>query len=249
MIHNLAVRIVFWILVLFGFSVPDTYTTHVDISSKPDHSIWDSVLQSHVDDAGQVDYAGLKKQPAILLQYLDHLSDYPPAEDWTRADSLAYYINLYNAATVKLILLHYPVSSIKDISNPWTSDVVEVGNDPVSLGYLEHRILRKMDEPKIHFAINCASYSCPKLWNRAFTAKDLETQLEQVTREFINDPKLNEYGETAWELSQIFNWYAGDFKSEGGVRAYIRRYTPADVPEPEKVSYKNYDWSLNDAGK
>lgn len=246
MTGDLAVNPLIFILIVFGCG-----SLHVDHSTqfanKPEHRIWENILQAHVNSAGQVDYAALKKRPRALLGYLDHLSVFSPTPDWSRADSLAYYINLYNAATVKLILEHYPIASIKDISRPWSSKVVRIGKDYVSLGHIEHRILRKMDEPRIHFAINCASFSCPNLWNHAFTAEAIEAQLEQVTREFINDPALNQLGDTSWELSQIFNWYKGDFKSEGGIRNYIARYADVTAADKVKIGYKKYDWNLNDA--
>lgn len=237
----------FWASLILGCASINLPPVVENLSTKPDHTLWDKVVQDHVDPDGNVNYKALKAQPGALLGYLDHLSDYPPAPDWTRADSLAYYINLYNAATVKLILEHYPVSSIQDIPNPWTSKVIRIGQDYISLGNVEHQILRKMDEPRIHFAINCASVSCPKLWNKAFTAEDMESQLEQLTTDFINDQALNELGESNWELSQIFNWYKSDFKSEGGVGNYVARYAKIPAPEDLKISYKKYDWSLNDA--
>ena len=249
MMGNLAMKSLLLLLILLGYGYVNDHPAKVQSTDKPDHGVWERILQAHVNDAGQVDYASLKKQPGALLGYLDHLSDYPPAPDWSRADSLAYYINLYNAATVKLILEHYPVSSIKDIPNPWTSKVVRIGDDRISLGNLEHRILRKMDEPRIHFAINCASFSCPKLWNHAFTAEAMESQLELVTKDFINDPVLNELGADTWALSQIFNWYKGDFKADGGVQNYIAGYADIEKKDKIKVAYKKYDWSLNDAGE
>ena len=247
MMGNLAIKPLIYVLILYGCSSLSTQSSGTSAVTKPDHEIWERILQTYVNDAGEVDYAKLKNQPGALLGYLDHLSDFPPAPDWNRTDSLAYYINLYNAATVKLILEHYPVNSIKDISSPWTSKVIRIGNDRISLGNLEHRILRKMDEPRIHFAINCASFSCPKLWNHAFTAQEMESQLEQVTKNFINDPSLNEFDSTTWNISQIFNWYKGDFKPDGGVRSYIARYAEIESYDDIKIAYKKYDWSLNDA--
>lgn len=249
MIGNLIPGPLVWILLIFGCASLNIPSPEVETSIKPDHSLWEPVLQAHVNEQGWVDYTSLKEQPGALLGYLDHLSGLPPAPDWSRADSLAYYINLYNAATVKLILEHYPVASIQDIPRPWTSKVVRIGKDHVSLGYVEHQVLRNMDEPRIHFAINCASYSCPKLWNKAFTADAIESQLEMVTSEFVNDPSHNELGKTTWELSQIFNWYKGDFGGKDGVRQFIKKYAGISAEEEIPISYRKYDWSLNDAGK
>ena len=108
------------------------------------------------------------------------LSENEPTEVWSVQELLAYYINTYNAYTVNLILDNYPLKSIKDISGPWTKAIIPIGDNKLSLGGLENGILRKMNEPRIHFAINCASYSCPKLLNEAFTASRIDEQLEQV---------------------------------------------------------------------
>jgi hypothetical protein len=160
---------------------------------------------------------------------------------------LAYYINLYNAGTVKLIVDHYPVESIKDIPNRWDKEWIKVGSDVLSLNDIEHKILRKMNEARIHFAINCASYSCPKLLNSAFTAENMEGQLHQAALDFINDPKRNQFeGNTAY-LSKIFKWYKGDFTENRSLREYINPYVDRSLPEDVKIEYLEYDWSLNDA--
>ena len=247
MIRQIMLSPLLWIPFFLGCATLSNTPEVIQKRSKPDHGLWDTVVQKYVDESGNVDYKTLKEQPGAVLGYLDHLSGFPPALDWSRADSLAYYINLYNAATVKLILEHYPVSSIKDIPKPWSSQFVLIDGDKVSLGYLEHRVLRKMNEPRIHFAINCASFSCPRLWDQAFTPEKIEVQLETVTREFIRDIRYNELSSENWEISQIFNWYKGDFKSQGGIRTFITSYIGAE-PDPEiKITYKKYDWSLNEA--
>ncbi|NND15610.1 MAG: DUF547 domain-containing protein, partial [Eudoraea sp.] len=166
---------------------------------------------------------------------------------WTRADSLAYYINLYNAATVKLIVENYPVNSIKDIKNPWLKKRVHIGNEKVSLAHIENKILRKMDEPRIHFAINCASFSCPKLIDRAFTADDIDNQLQLVTKDFIADNTRNKVSANRLELSKIFQWYKGDFKSKGGLRTFIDEYSSISVEKDAEIIFLKYDWSLNEA--
>ena len=246
MIKNIILSLILWIPLILGCtSLANTPDTIQD--EKPDHGLWDNIVQKYVDDYGNVDYKTLKEQPGAVLGYLDHLSGFPPAPDWSRADSLAYYINLYNAATVKLILENYPVTSIKDIPKPWSSKFIRIGREIVSLGYLEHRVLRKMDEPRIHFAINCASFSCPKLWNKAFTADSLEIQLETVTRDFIQDVRYNDLDSESWELSQIFNWYKSDFKSIGGIRTFIAGYSQRESDPEIRITYKKYDWSLNEA--
>ena len=220
---------------------------HQETSTPPSHNQWNTLVQQYVDADGNVDYSGLKKEVSRLDAYLEDLSTNPPATSWSKNQKLAYYINLYNAGTVKLIVDHYPVESIKDIPNRWDKEWIKVGSDVLSLNDIEHKILRKMNEARIHFAINCASYSCPKLLNSAFTAEDMEAQLHQAALDFINDPKRNRFeGNTAY-LSKIFKWYKGDFSENGSLREYINPYVNRSLPEDVKIDYLDYDWSLNNA--
>lgn len=214
---------------------------------KADHSEWSALLSQYVNRKGQVNYRGFMKDSTALNDYLEHLGENAPAEDSGRNEKLAYYINLYNAATVKLILDHYPLKSIKDIKKPWDREWVKVGKATLSLGQIEHDILRKMKEPRIHFAINCASLSCPKLWNRAFTANELDEQLHMVTRGFVRDNTHNRISRDAVELSKIFKWYKGDFTEEGSLLEYIAPYTEIRPDHYARISYKDYNWSLNEA--
>ena len=221
---------------------------HYQIStSKPDHAIWNTLLKNHVDENGNVNYTDFKQNGAQLDNYLSHLAQHPPSQTWSREDSLAYYINLYNAATVKLIVDHYPVASIKDIPNRWGKKWINVGNTILSLDYIEHKILRKMTEPRIHFAINCASYSCPKLLNEAFVAENMEQQLTKVTSDFVNDSTKNRFENGEAQLSKIFKWYRSDFTEDLSLLGYINQYLKNSIGNDADVEYLDYDWSLNDA--
>ena len=208
------------------------------------HSDWTLLLNKYVDDNGQVDYEGFKQDKEKLAHYLNALSKQIPTDKWLVQEQLAYYINLYNAHTVNLILENYPVKSIKDINGAWTKDFVTIGNKKISLGGLEHSILRKMNEPRIHFAINCASASCPKLLNEAYTPEKLDAQLEEATRYFINSNN-NSISQKELKLSRIFKWYKNDF-SEGNLIPYISPFTEVKVDPKAKIGYKDYDWSLNE---
>lgn len=218
--------------------------THGEV---PNHNDWDTLLQKHVDKNGDVDYRAFSKDIESLDDYLKTLSKTPPAENWTKPEKLAYYINLYNAGTVKLILENYPVKSIKDIKSPWGKKRVKIGKRKFSLGSLEHSILRKMNEPRIHFAVNCASYSCPKLLNKAFTASKMEQQLEQATKDFILDTKRNRISSQKAELSEIFKWYKSDFTTNGTLLEYIDQYTTQKISNNTEIKYIDYNWSLNEA--
>jgi hypothetical protein len=212
-----------------------------------DHSVWNDLLKEHVDAKGLVDYKGFQKDRIKLKTYLNMLSKQQPKESWSVQELLAYYINTYNAYTVELILENYPVKSIKDINGPWTRGIVPIGDKNLSLGGIENGILRKMNEPRIHFAINCASVSCPKLLNEAFTADAIDKQLDRVTREFINGDKNDIRAENP-QLSSIFDWYKKDFEVNGKVDviAYINSYAMTKINADAAIAYKNYDWNLNE---
>ncbi len=212
-----------------------------------DHSQWDKLLKKYVNNEGLVDYKGFKSDNAKLDVYLKMLSEQNPSNDWSVQELLAYYINLYNAATVKLIVENYPVKSIKDIDGPWTKGRVAVGNNNLSLGGIENGILRKMNEPRIHFAINCASISCPKLLDEAYTAAKINEQLERVTIAFINSAE-NDISANNPRLSSIFDWYQKDFKVNGkqDVIGYINQYSKTKINRGVALTYKNYDWNLNE---
>lgn len=216
------------------------------IYSKPDHSKWNSLLIKYVNKKGDVDYKSFLGDISALNAYLDDLAANSPEKDWSKNEKLAYYINLYNAATVKLILDNYPTKSIKDIKNPWGKDWVKTGDGKISLGDIEHKILRKMNEPRIHFAINCASFSCPKLLNKAFTASKMEAQLEQVTLDFVNDKTRNSISEEKMRLSNIFKWYKKDFTENGSLVDYIKPYTKVEINSGTSIGYLKYDWNLNE---
>ena len=152
------------------------------------HAAWNALLGERVKD-GVVDYAGLHKDPARLDAYLATLAATDPS-DYAREDQLAYWINAYNAFTIRLILDHYPTASIRDVSRPWKRKQWNAGGTIYSLDHIEHTILRKQfKEPRIHFAIVCASIGCPDLQPRAFTGPGIETQLEQAARHFMQSPK------------------------------------------------------------
>ncbi|XLS28705.1 DUF547 domain-containing protein [Flavobacteriaceae bacterium M23B6Z8] len=211
------------------------------------HSTWNSLLQKNVSEDGFVNYQGFKKDRKPFNEYLQLLEDNVPDSSTSREEKLAYWINAYNAFTVKLILDNYPVNSIKDIKNPWDIRFFKLGNKWYNLNEIEHQILRKMNEPRIHFAIVCASVSCPKLQNEAFIAEDLEIQLNDATRTFLNDPTKNKIDGQKAVLSLIFRWFSKDFKKQGSIIDFIEPYVETPVNDQTKISYLKYDWGLNGA--
>lgn len=222
----------------------------------PDHSAWTELLAKHVRPNGLVDYKGFISDKAKLNAYADYLSDNPPAEAWTDNEKIAYWINAYNVFTVKLIVDNYPVESIKDL-NPtlsiptvrsiWTKEWFQIGGEDFSLDRIEHKILRKdFEEPRIHFAVNCASIACPLLRNEAYTAERLDIQLDEQARLFLNDPSRNIITPQRVEISKIFSWFGGDFKEGQSLIQFLNKYTEVQIEEKAKVRFMDYDWNLND---
>ncbi len=231
------------LIFLFGTLQPTDVITD---NTTPSHDSWNSLVKEFVQKNGNVDYKGFKRKEVELNKYLAYLAGFSPSPAWPINEKLAYYINLYNAGTVALILENYPVESIKDIKNPWGKERIKIGDETVSLGHIENRILRKMNEPRIHFAINCASHSCPKLLNEAYTSDKMEEQLQEVTFNFVNDSSKNKIKESSLELSAIFKWYKSDFTEKRSLITYLQPYTNISIKEDAKISYLSYDWRLNE---
>lgn len=211
----------------------------------PDHSRWNTLLQKHVTAAGKVNYSGFKKDQAQLKAYLDELAANPVQDSWSRSDKMAYWINVYNAFTIKLIVDNYPVSSITKLhgGKPWDVKWIKLGNSTYSLNEVENDILRpKYKDARIHFAVNCAAKSCPPLLNRAWTGENLNSYLEKQTKAFINNSAYNTISAKKAEVSKIFEWYAADF---GDLVEFLNKYSETRINNGAKVTYKEYDWALN----
>jgi Protein of unknown function, DUF547 len=219
----------------------------------------------------QVRYADFARDRAALKSYLDALSGVSGAEfkGWAKPRQMAFLINAYNAFTVELILAHYPVKSIKDIgsdlfNNRWKRRFFKLLGQDSYLDQIEHEILRKpgnYDEPRVHFAVNCASIGCPMLREEAFVAERLEAQLEEQTVRFLSDRTRNRVSaQGRLEVSKIFDWFKEDWTSGyQGIKSresYFAKYARllTDSAEHQKlvaegrapISFLDYDWTLND---
>ena len=212
---------------------------------KNKHSRWNQQLEKYVNELGQVDYKNWLSEKKELNAYIQTLEKMPPLEIDSKNSKLAYWINAYNALTVQLILQNYPLKSIKEIYNPWNRYCFEVKGKVYTLGEIEHKILRKMGEPRIHFAINCASESCPKLLNKAYEEKQLEKQLTRATNLFLLDTTKNIITDKYLKLSRIFLWFGNDFGSKKERLEFISKYSGLKI-EFTKIKYLKYDWSLNE---
>lgn len=223
------------------------------------HAAWDALVKKHVTvlpgaHASQMDYAGMARDRAALKGYLESLSKVPKAEfdAWPKNERKAFLINAYNAFTVEKILTRWPdIRSIWDFGkifgNPFKDDFFTLLGKPMTLDGIEHGTLRKpgaYDDPRIHYAVNCASIGCPMLREEAYVAPRLEAQLDEQGARFLSDRTRNRYRDGRLEVSKIFDWFEADFLP---YEKYFSRYTRVlDYPGgPVPVEFLDYDWSLN----
>ncbi len=250
-------------------------TAHAQTGFDHRHAAWTTLLKKHVllldgGKASQLRYAGMANDRAALKAYTDSLSAVSAAQfaAFSKPQQMAFLINAYNAFTVELILTRYPkLQSIKDLgtllSNPWKPKFIKLLGTEMSLDNIEHDTLRakgRYDDPRIHFAVNCASIGCPMLREEAFVAERLEAQLDEQALRFMSDRSRNRYADGKLQLSKIFDWYGVDFKSGykgiSSLGAFAARYAEqlADAPaERERIKaggvdigFLDYDWKLND---
>ncbi len=230
-----------------------------------DHTVYDRLLHKYVDKDGYVDYASWKQSSAdrrALRQYLEELSRADTRTPGSREAQLAFWINAYNAVTLEGILQVYPTSSIRKHTgmvgyNIWDDLLLQVGDARYSLNDMEHKILRRMREPRIHFAIVCASVGCPRLRNEAYTANRIEEQLADNARDFFSRSKNFRYDAASRTMyvSSILKWFGEDFgRSQQQRFSFLQRYLPksaqaAAVDPSTRVRYLEYDWSLNDQAR
>jgi len=252
------------LFVLIILSVLITVIT-TQTSSAQTHQTFTGVLKKYVIN-GLVDYKNLKNDNQ-LDKYLSQLSDTNP-DKLTREEKLAFWINAYNAFTLQVVRDNYPIESITDLhtggkiigyllgKTVWDKEFITINNKKYSLNDIEHKILRKMNESRIHFAIVCASISCPELRNEAFEADRIDSQLQEQTTKFLNDKTRNHFdlkNRKAY-ISEIFNWFGEDFgKSDENILKFIAKFVPENIAADINknlskwdISFNDYDWNLNE---
>lgn len=240
-----------------------------------DHQLWGQLLSQHVvvldgGRATQVNYGAMADNRKVLRQYLKSLEQVQQEDfdRWANEHQLAFLINAYNAWTVELILSRYPhLTTIKDIGNwfnsPWRREFIPLLGETRSLDDIEHGLIRgsgRYREPRIHFAVNCASIGCPALLAEAYEGELLEQQLERATRLFLMDRSRNRLSDGELQISKIFDWYQEDFETgwrdTGSLEGFLEHYGEAlSLTESQRqqlregaldIEFLDYDWGLND---
>ena len=245
------IRVVAWGCLLLGATV---FLTPVWSKATVDHGLYAELLEKYTQD-GTVDYQGFKNSEVQLDQYLKFIEK-TDTKKLSRDEQFAFYVNAYNAWTIKLILTGYPgIKSIKDLGSifksPWKKKLVVIDGDIVTLDHIEHGILRpRFKDPRVHFAINCASKGCPPLRSEPFQADVMGQQLDEMTRAFINDSRQNRLEGRRLYVSSIFKWFSEDFNDD--VVGFFIKYAQEDLKNQLednkskiKIKYLDYDWSLN----
>ena len=209
-----------------------------------DYKVFDKLLKTYVDPNGRVNYKMLTKEKTAINQVLDQLQKINTQKLNEKA-RLAFYINLYNLTSLKVIADNYPIKSIKDIKGGkiWDIGLMVLNGKSYSLNELENQLIRgQYKEPRIHFLINCGAKSCPPLHTEAFTEKNIDELMDKRTRQFINDALSNTITPKQIKISKIFDWYQTDF---GNLVSFINRYSKTKVLNNAKISFMDYDWDLN----
>ena len=243
----------------------DRWTRHdADGAVGVDHADWSALLHSYLrpapDGINRFAYGAVTADDRTALDgYLAGLAA-TPVDALNRAEQFAFWVNLYNALTVAVVLDHYPVASIRDIdispglfsNGPWGANLISVSGEDLSLDDIEHRILRPIwRDPRIHYAVNCAALGCPNLQPEAFTAANTERLLEDGATAFVNHPRGVTAARNRLVVSSIYVWFAEDFgDDDAGVIAHLRRYATGALPialaGARRIADHRYDWSLND---
>jgi len=219
--------------------------------SQTEIEIYNILLKNHVSDQGKIDYKGLEKNKKLLDIYLEYLVKTVPSNKWSTDKARAFWLNAYNAYTLKLIIDNYPLKKITDIKkdgkNAWQLPIANIGRYNYTLDHIEHKVLRKWHyDARLHAGLNACATSGPRFPNFAFTEKNIDEKLEVLMKDFINDSSKNKISTEKLELSKVFEWYTKDFTQKGSLINYINKYAKTKANNDAQISYLEYDWTLND---
>jgi hypothetical protein len=235
-------------------------------SATIDHAAWDTLLHSYLelgaDGIARFTYSQVSAADRALLDTYIMRQARLPISSFNREEQFAYWVNLYNALTVQVVLDHYPVASIRDIDispglfaiGPWGKVLLTIEDEALTLDDIEHRILRPhWRDPRVHYVLNCASIGCPNLPSTALTAKNLEKMLDGAAAAYINHPRGAHVQDGKFYVSSIYDWFGDDFGdgSDAAIIAHLRRYAAPALANAlksiDEIEDDHYDWSLNDA--
>ena len=244
-----------------------SWTAHdPNAAARIDHAAWGRILASYLradrDGVNRFAYGAVTAaDKAALDGYVAGL-EATPIDRYNRAEQFAFWVNLYNVLTVKLVLEHYPLAGIREIDispgwfaiGPWDKKLITVAGQAISLNDIEHRILRPIwRDPRIHYALNCASVGCPNLRLEAFTADNAEAALDAAARDYVNSRRAVEIADGRLTVSSVYVWFKADFGgTEAAVVAHLRKFAEPELAsalaEFDHIDEIRYDWRLNDAG-
>ncbi len=248
-----------------GYATNTQTWNHSDESNTTtiDHQIWQNILNlylqsDHPSGVNRFRYSQVKTgDKKKLKSYLNQLQQIDP-RSYQRSEQFAYWVNLYNALTVDLILNHYPVKSIKKVGKglfsfgPWDDEIARISEEDLTLNDIEHKILRPIwNDPRIHYAVNCASYGCPNLSTKAYTTKNIDSLLNLGARDYINHPRGIHFEEGILTVSSIYHWYSEDFGgNDQTLIMHLKQYAKPELRkklDQYQGSINNeYDWNLNE---
>lgn len=209
-----------------------------------DFSEYDDFLKKHVSSKGVVDYDKVLKDMNEIRNIAQNFAKISPNKSWSEAEVKTYWINVYNANIIKLLVENYPIKSINYIREPFKMQFIDFDGEKISLDHIEHEILRPMNDPRVHFALYSTAISSPLLKNTAYSSNSIDYDLDVATSNYINDSTKNTIGTATCELSKIFEWYFTDFIGPMNMVGFINKYAATKINDNTKLIFKEYDWNL-----
>ena len=222
-----------FLLVLF-FTI-SSFSQTIDLTK------YNDFLKKHVSKKGEVDYDKILDDIATLNDITRSFAKISPNAGWSKSELKSYWINFYNANILKLIAENYPIKSINYINEPFKTESIDFADGKISLDLIQHKILRKLDDPRVHFALFSTATSSPMLRNTAYDSQKIEYELGVAASNFVNDPTKNDINMRGSKLSKVFEWYKDDFD----VKVFINKYSNTGKMNAETpITYLEYDWTI-----
>lgn len=209
-----------------------------------DFKLYDEFLKKHVSDEGIVNYDKVLKDVGQLNLIVSNFSKISPNKSWTKSEIKAFWVNVYNANMIKLLAENYPLKSVNYIRDPFQMNFISFDGEKISLDHIQKEILVKLNDPRIHFALYDTSISSPKLRNYAYASETIESELNVVTGNYINDPSKNNISAKNCALSKIFEWYITEFLGTNSIVSFINKYSNVKISDDTKIGFMEYNWNL-----